>query len=638
MARGSNQSSSGAAVFGVLLLIVLLLFAVTLPYTIGASLAEAMGAASPSGPRSALGWTFELLFLALVGWALQRGLVRRANRAPVVPPFDRRAALRALAVMEGNERGNADARIPATERALIQFPGVALVEPRSRNGARVPTRIEVGDLVVTDRGARFLGPSRSKVWRWDAVTGIRHDGDTVHVAVSTRQMVCGMAFPAETAEVARATVDWAANRARCTVQEAASYPAYVRGRLAEADAVASAAAEHPAPPRLPRKVVAWAAASVAGVLVVSTGVTGVAIGTAPEQASVAQSAAPSVAARSADEQTVKEQPTEDSAAAATEPEAETPTPEATASAEPRRPQKDLPAAAVLAGAGDGDDDQAVRIKAGKGTALAALADLKVKGRAPKTGYDRELFGAAWSDVDRNGCDTRNDILARDLVDETFKPGTHRCLVLTGTLADPYTATSIAFQRGQTTSTAVQIDHVVALSDAWQKGAQQISADDRRSFANDPLNLLAVDGPANMQKGDGDAATWLPRNKAFRCQYVARQIAVKKTYKLWVTRAEKDAMERILATCPDERLPKGGLAPAVAVVAHQGDDTTKKATEKSSSSSSSSSSGGDSVGSGGGSVYYENCSAARAAGAAPVHSGDPGYGSHLDRDGDGTGCE
>lgn len=38
------------------------------------------------------------------------------------------------------------------------------------------------------------------------------------------------------------------------------------------------------------------------------------------------------------------------------------------------------------------------------------------------------------------------------------------------------------------------------------------------------------------------------------------------------------------------------------------------------------------------VYYQNCAAARAAGAAPVYAGEPGYGPHLDRDGDGKGCE
>ncbi len=181
-------------------------------------------------------------------------------------------------------------------------------------------------------------------------------------------------------------------------------------------------------------------------------------------------------------------------------------------------------------------------------ALDLLATLPVKGRAAKTGYDRAEFGQAWADTDRNGCDTRNDILARDLTAKTLKPGTRSCVVLSGALDDPYTARNIAFQRGRSTSSAVQIDHVVALSDAWQKGAQQLTKARRTAFANDPRNLLAVSGPANQKKGDGDAATWLPGNKAYRCAYVARQISVKAAYRLWITRAEHTAMSTVLAAC------------------------------------------------------------------------------------------
>lgn len=191
-----------------------------------------------------------------------------------------------------------------------------------------------------------------------------------------------------------------------------------------------------------------------------------------------------------------------------------------------------------------------------GTALAAVDALPVKGRAPRTGYDRDEFGPRWADVDRNGCDTRNDVLRRDLVARTTKPGTHGCVVLTGTLLDPYTGERIAFVRGQGTSQAVQIDHVVALADAWQKGAQGWDDRTRERFANDPLNLLAVDGPTNASKGMGDAATWLPPARASRCAYVARQVAVKRSYGLWVTRAERDAMRRVLAACPAEPLPGG----------------------------------------------------------------------------------
>ena len=189
-----------------------------------------------------------------------------------------------------------------------------------------------------------------------------------------------------------------------------------------------------------------------------------------------------------------------------------------------------------------------------GPALDWLATLAVRGRAPRTGYDRALFGQAWADVDRNGCDTRNDVLARDLAAEETRPGTHGCIILSGTLRDPYTGTTIAFVRGQGTSGKVQIDHVVALSDAWQKGAQQWTTQRRTALANDALNLLAVDGLTNQRKSDGDAATWLPPSKAYRCSYAARQIAVKAKYGLWVTRAERDALGRILATCPSQGLP------------------------------------------------------------------------------------
>lgn len=182
------------------------------------------------------------------------------------------------------------------------------------------------------------------------------------------------------------------------------------------------------------------------------------------------------------------------------------------------------------------------------TVLKQLDGIPVKGRAPKTGYTRDEFGPAWSDTDHNGCDTRNDILARDLTDETFKPGTNNCVVATGTLADKYTGTTIEFIRGQDTSNAVQIDHIVPLSDAWQKGAQQLSPEQREELANDPLNLMAADGPTNSAKADKDAATWLPPYRAFRCEYVARQTAVKAKYSLWVTQAEHDAISGILNGC------------------------------------------------------------------------------------------
>ena len=166
-------------------------------------------------------------------------------------------------------------------------------------------------------------------------------------------------------------------------------------------------------------------------------------------------------------------------------------------------------------------------------------------------YDRQAFGQRWADTDHNGCDTRNDILARDLARPTFKPGTRDCVVLTGTLAEPYTGTTIQFQRGDKSSTLVQIDHVVALADAWRSGAWQWDAQRRQEFANDPENLLAVDGAANEDKSASSADQWLPPNVAFRCDYVKRQIAVKYAYGLSVTQAEQDAMATQLTTCSND---------------------------------------------------------------------------------------
>jgi hypothetical protein len=186
--------------------------------------------------------------------------------------------------------------------------------------------------------------------------------------------------------------------------------------------------------------------------------------------------------------------------------------------------------------------------------LSIIETQVTKGRAAKTGYTRAQFGQTWADVDRNGCDTRNDILKRDLTGEVFKEKTRECVVLSGTLIDPFSGETINFVRGNVSSMEVQIDHVVALSNAWQTGAFKLTLKERTAFANDPLNLLAVKGRLNSQKGDGDAATWLPPLKSFRCDYVSRQIAVKLKYKLWFTAPEKEAMIRILKNCPEKSLP------------------------------------------------------------------------------------
>ncbi len=209
---------------------------------------------------------------------------------------------------------------------------------------------------------------------------------------------------------------------------------------------------------------------------------------------------------------------------------------------------------LLAGCGSSSPVDAPHLiqQAPAGTALAALGTIPVKGRAPKTGYTRLQFGEAWTDVDHNGCDTRDDILRRDLTAIRTRSSTRGCVVIAGTLADPYTGKTIDFVKAQ--ASKVQIDHVVALSDAWQTGAQQLPAGVRLQLANDPLNLLAVDGAANQQKGDSDAASWLPPRKVFRCAYVSRQVAVKVRYKLWITPAERAAIARVLSSCPGQPLP------------------------------------------------------------------------------------
>lgn len=182
------------------------------------------------------------------------------------------------------------------------------------------------------------------------------------------------------------------------------------------------------------------------------------------------------------------------------------------------------------------------------TAEELLNSLAVKGRAPKTGYSRAQFGVTWADVNKNGCDTRNDILKRDLTNVVYRSKTHDCVVESGTLLDPYSGTTINFVKGVTSSMEVQIDHVVALSNAWQTGAFKLTLEKRTAFANDPDNLLAVQGRLNSQKGDGDAATWLPPLKSARCAYVTKQIIVKAKYGLWVTAPEKASMLTVLSKC------------------------------------------------------------------------------------------
>ncbi len=169
-----------------------------------------------------------------------------------------------------------------------------------------------------------------------------------------------------------------------------------------------------------------------------------------------------------------------------------------------------------------------------------------------TGYSRDQFGPAWADVDHNGCDTRNDVLRDDM--QNVQPA-RGCIVTSGVLAPtPTVARSSTSPEAPPAASEVQIDHVVALGDAWQSGAQSLTLTTRTLLGNDPYNLLAVDGALNEQKGDANAASWLPPNGGYRCQYVARQVGVKVKYGLWVTAPERDGIARVLATCPGQPLP------------------------------------------------------------------------------------
>ncbi|MCW2606794.1 MAG: hypothetical protein JWO60_1487, partial [Frankiales bacterium] len=199
------------------------------------------------------------------------------------------------------------------------------------------------------------------------------------------------------------------------------------------------------------------------------------------------------------------------------------------------------------------------------TALTVLAGLRVQGRGPLTGYDRAAFGQAWADADRNGCDTRNDVLRRDLTDVELDPRTRGCVVLRGVLLDPYTGEVVAHERG---GGAVEIDHVVSLSDAWQKGASTWPWEKRVALANDPLDLQATATSVNRAKSGADAASWLPPLRQGRCGFAARQVAVKAKYGLGVTAAERDVLARLLTPCAAQPLPTSS-APTLAPLRRPG---------------------------------------------------------------------
>ena len=189
-----------------------------------------------------------------------------------------------------------------------------------------------------------------------------------------------------------------------------------------------------------------------------------------------------------------------------------------------------------------------------GPAAQALDGLTIDDHPSAAGYNREDFGYNQTSVGNSSCNVREHVLVRDLSDVVYKRR-GSCQVKSGVLHDPYTGKTIHFLRGEKTSQAVQIDHVVALQNAWQSGAKHWNAAKRYQYGNDMYNLLAVDGPSNEEKGSASAAYWLPTNGSYRCGYVARQIGVKEKYGLTVTSQEKRAMQAVLHGCPAQEVPK-----------------------------------------------------------------------------------
>ena len=185
--------------------------------------------------------------------------------------------------------------------------------------------------------------------------------------------------------------------------------------------------------------------------------------------------------------------------------------------------------------------------------LAGIAEVPVRIRGHD--YRRDAFGDTWTDDNpapggHNGCDTRNDILDRDLVDKTYV-SIKRCpnAVATGTLYDPYTNATIAFVRGNQTGAAVQIEHIVPLAYAWDQWARNWTDEMRVRFANDPANLLAVEGQVNQDKGDKQPADWMPPNRAFWCQYAVQFAEVLRGYGLPVDAPSAMVVRDAAATCP-----------------------------------------------------------------------------------------
>lgn len=167
--------------------------------------------------------------------------------------------------------------------------------------------------------------------------------------------------------------------------------------------------------------------------------------------------------------------------------------------------------------------------------------------APPAPYDRAEFGQRWADVDRSGCDQRNESLSSAMTEISYRAGTHDCVVETGTFHDAYDGTSWSFAKSEDGG-GVQIDHVVPLAHAWEMGAGDWTEDEREVFANELINLQPTAGTYNGSKGSRGPLEWMPVDETYHCTYLRRWTQIKVTWELAVTDDERTFLSDSLMVC------------------------------------------------------------------------------------------
>lgn len=183
-----------------------------------------------------------------------------------------------------------------------------------------------------------------------------------------------------------------------------------------------------------------------------------------------------------------------------------------------------------------------------------LARLEVRPEVTSPRYERSAF-RHWVDADGDCQDTRVEVLIR----EDRAGSRHGCRVATGTWV------SWLDGRTATASRGLDVDHLVALAEAWGSGAHAWTSSTREAFANDlgyEWSLRAVTASVNRSKSDRDPAEWLPA-ASVRCKYVSRWMAVKYRWRLSVDPLERSAILRILeGPCGAASVVLPALAPGL----------------------------------------------------------------------------